>query len=114
MKYKQLYGNIKGQFDIILAELRKLRTTNPGLRAQIDLIDSFLVELNRLIAFPKIVQVEKEKIVEVDKNIPVLVPKFDSEAERLTCTMGMIISKLLGELLRITEKNPSVKSGIDA
>ena len=112
-KYQELYGKVKPQFEIILTELRRLRTSNPALKVQIDLIETFLVELNRLIAFPKIVQVEKEKIVEVDKNIPVLVPKLDLEAERFQTTLSMIISKLLGELLRIKESNPNVNFNID-
>ena len=57
---------------------------------------------------------EKEKIVEVDKNRPALVPKLDLQGERFTVTLGMIISKLLGELLRIKDKNPGVKLELDA
>lgn len=45
--------------------------------------------------------------------MPVLVSKLDSEAERLQVTLGMIISKLLGEILRIKEKNPNVNLDID-
>lgn len=113
-RYKELYGKVKVQFDTLLAELRRLRTSNPGLKAQIDMIEAFLIELNKVISFPRIVQVEKEKVVEVEKNVPVLIPKCSIEAERLTVTFGMIISKLLGELLRIKDKNPSVKLDIDA
>ena len=64
-------------------------------------------------AFPKIVQVEKEKIVQVDKNVPVLVGKLDADAERFQVTLSMLVSKLLGELLRIKEKNPSINFNID-
>ena len=108
-RYKELYGKVKVQFDGLLAELRRLRTSNPGLKIQIDMIEAFLVELNKIISFPRIVQVEKEKIVEVDKNVPVLVPKLDLEAERFQVTLGMIVSKLMGELLRIKQTNPNVK-----
>ena len=73
-----------------------------------------MVELNKIIAFPRIVQVEKEKVVEVDKNVPVLVPKLNLEAERFQVTLGMIVSKLLGELLRIKQTNPNIKMEIDA
>lgn len=108
-RYKELYGKVKVQFDGLLAELRRLRTSNPGLKIQIDMIEAFLVELNKIISFPRIVQVEKEKVVEVDKNVPILVPKLDLEAERFQVTLGMIVSKLMGELLRIKQSNPSVK-----
>ena len=58
-RYRELYGKIKPQFQLILVELRKLRNTNPACRAQIDLRETFLVELEKLIAFPKICQVDK-------------------------------------------------------
>lgn len=91
-----------------------MRSSNPALKAQIDLIEGFLVELNKMLSFARIVQVQKEKIVEVDKSVPVLVPKLDIEAERFQVTLGAIISKLLGELLRIKEKNPNVNLNIDS
>lgn len=113
LRYKELYGKIKVHFETVLTELRRLRTSTPGLKIQIDIIEGFLVELSKIIAFPRIVQVEKEKIVEVNKNVPVLVPKLDLEAERLQVTFGAIIGKLLGELLRIREQNPNVNLNID-
>lgn len=112
-KYKGLYGKLKVQFEALLAELRRLRGSNPALKAQIEMIEAFLVELDKLIAFPRIVQVEKEKQVEVERKVPILVPTMDLEAERFQVTLAMIISKLLGELMRIKEKNPNVKFDID-
>ena len=113
-RYQELYGKVKPQFELILIELRKLRQTNPAFKIQIDSIEMFLVELNKLIAFPKIVQVEREKIVEVDRNVPVLVGKMDIDAERFQVTLSMIVSKLLAELMRVKEKNPSIQMNIDA
>jgi hypothetical protein len=63
-KLKILTKDIKVNFDILLAELRKLRTSNPNLRIQIEIIEKFLVQLEDFILYPKIVQVPKEKIVE--------------------------------------------------
>lgn len=100
-KYKGLYGKLKIQFEALLAELRRLRGSNPALKVQIEMIEAFLIELDKLIAFPRIVQVEKEKQVEVERKVPVLVPTMDLEAERFQVTLAMIISRLLGELLRI-------------
>lgn len=57
-----------------------MRGSNPALKVQIEMIEAFLIELDKLIAFPRIVQVEKQKKVEVAKNIPVLVPTLDLEA----------------------------------
>ena len=77
------------------------------------MIEAFLIDLNKVISFARIVQVEKEKIVEVDRNVPVLVPKLDLEAERFQVTLAMLIGKLVGELLRIKARNPSVNLEID-
>lgn len=112
-RYKGLYGKLKVQFEALLAELRRLRGSNPALKVQIEMIEAFLIELDKLIVFPRIVQVEKEKQVEVERKVPVLVPTMDLEAERFQVTLAMIISRLLGELLRIKEKNPSIKLDID-
>lgn len=60
-RYKGLYGKLKIQFETLLAELRKIRGSNPNLKAQIEMIEAYLVDLDKLIAFPRIVQVEKEK-----------------------------------------------------
>jgi hypothetical protein len=54
--------------------------SHPGLQAQIQIIEAFLAELNKLIALPRIVQVDKEVAVEVDKRVPVLVSKVDAQA----------------------------------
>lgn len=42
-----------------------MRGSNPALKVQIEMIEAFLIELDKLISFPRIVQVEKEKQVEV-------------------------------------------------
>jgi len=112
-RYKGLYGKLKIQFEALLAELRKMRGSNPLLKAQIEMIEAYLVDLDKLIAFPRIVQVEKEKAVEVERRVPVLVPTLDIEAERFQVTLAMIISRLIGELMRVKEKNPNVKFDID-
>jgi hypothetical protein len=54
-----LYGKLKIQFEALLAELKRMRSSNPSLRIQIEMIESFLIELDKLIAFPRIIQVEK-------------------------------------------------------
>jgi hypothetical protein len=50
-----------------LNEIRKLKTGNPTLSVQIELIETFLAQLDQFILFPRIVEVPKivEKIVEV-------------------------------------------------
>ena len=57
IRYQDLYGKVKIHFETLLAELKRLRSSNPALKIQIDTIEGFLIELNKLLAFPKIVQV---------------------------------------------------------
>ncbi len=37
-KYKLLTKDIKANLDVLLVEIRKLKTSNPGLRIQIEII----------------------------------------------------------------------------
>lgn len=113
-RYRELYAKIKPQFQFILVELRKIRNSNPSCRAQIDLLEKFLVDLEGLIAFPKIVQVEKKVEVEVEKAKPILVGKVDMETERFQVTLSMIVGKLVGEILRVKKDNPNLKLNLDA
>ena len=54
-KYKDIHGKVKLQFEGLLAELRKLKLSNPALQAQILIIERFLADLDSLIALPRIV-----------------------------------------------------------
>lgn len=58
-----MYGQLRVYFDNLLAELRKTKQSTPALKTQIEVIEAFLVELDKLIKLPRIVQVDKEKIV---------------------------------------------------
>lgn len=40
-----------------MTELRKLRTKNPDLKVQIDVLEKFLIEFNKLAEFQRIVQI---------------------------------------------------------
>ena len=62
-RYKELYGQIRIHFETVLIELRKLRVNNPAIKIQIDIIETFLIELEKMMSFQRIVQVEKERIV---------------------------------------------------
>jgi len=52
-----MYGQIRIHFETLLVELRKMRVNTPGLKIQIDIIEAFLIELDALIKFPRIVKV---------------------------------------------------------
>lgn len=58
-RYKLLTKDLKVNIGIFIAELKRLRTSNPGLIVQIEIIEKFLAELEQFILFPRIVQVPK-------------------------------------------------------
>ena len=68
-----------------MAELRKMKGSNPNLKIQIELIEKFLIELEQFILYPKIFQVPKEKIVEkvVEKDRLVTLPTQDERSIKM-------------------------------
>jgi hypothetical protein len=58
-RLKILSRDIKGTFDLLLLELRKLIKSNPNLKIQIELIEKFLVQFEEFILYPKIFQIPK-------------------------------------------------------
>jgi len=79
-----------------LVELRKLKVQTPALKIQIEIIETFLVELDKLIQYPRFIQVEKEVIVEKEVDRPVLVPTKDSLAVRSEIALSLLVEKLVG------------------
>jgi hypothetical protein len=47
-RYKDLYGKVRIHFETLLVELRKMKISSPGLRVQIEIIEAFLIELQKL------------------------------------------------------------------
>jgi hypothetical protein len=76
--------------------LRKLKVQTPALKIQIEIIETFLVELDKLIQYPRFIQVEKEVIVEKEVDRPVLVPTKDSLAVRSEIALSLLVEKLVG------------------
>lgn len=113
IRYKELYGKLRVHFEGVLAELRKLRTSNPALKVQIEIIETFLIELDGLIKFPRFIEVEKEKKVEVEVTRPVLVPTKDSASIRNEVALSLLVDKLIGEIRGIKKSNPSLKLNLD-
>ena len=95
-RYKELYTQIRVHFETVLIELRRLRVGNAGLKVQIDIIEAFLVELEKMFQFQRIVQVEKEKIVNVEVDRPVLVPTRDSVSIKNDLSLTILVEKLIG------------------
>ena len=113
LRYKNLYGQVRIHFETLLVELRKMKVSSPGLRVQIEIIKAFLIELQKLAEFARIVQIEKEKIVEKDRNVAVLVPTKDSISIRNELSMSLLVEKLVGELKRIKKTNSNLKIELD-
>jgi hypothetical protein len=107
VRYRELYGNAKKQLDILLAELRQLRTTQPNFRGIIEVIERFLLDFDRLAAAQRVVAVDREKIVEKEVSKGVLVPVHNIRGE---LAMSLLVEKLILEIKRIKKENPNVQS----
>jgi hypothetical protein len=102
-----LTKDIKIQLDLLVTDLRKLRSSNPQLQGQVTLIENFLSQLEQFILFPRIVEIPKivEKIVEVEKDRIVSLPR-DDRSLKMELSLSLLVEKLIGELKRIKkEKN---------
>lgn len=96
-----------------MAELRKLRVQTPALKVQIEIIETFLIELDKIIQYPRFYQVDKEKIVEKEVNVPILVPTRDSVSIRSEVALSLLVDKLIGEIRTIKSSNPNIKLSLD-
>jgi len=67
------------------------------------MIETFLIELDKLIQYPRFIQVEKEVVVEKEVDRPVLVPTKDSVAVRSEIALSLLVEKLVKEIRRIQE-----------
>ena len=112
-KYKELYAKVRVHFETMLVELRKMKGSQPGLKVQIEIIEAFLIELDKIVQFARIVQIEKERIVEKNVNVPVLVPTKDSVSIRNELSMSLLVEKLVAELKRLKRDNSSLRLGLD-
>ena len=98
---------------MVLVELRRLRSSQPALAGQIELLERYLNDFDRLAAVQRIVQVEKEKVVEKLMSKPVLVPTQDSESLRSELALALLVEKLIAEIKRIKKDNPNVNFKLD-
>ena len=90
-----------------------MRVENPNLKVQIEIIETFLTELDKIIQFPRFYQVEKEKIVEKEVNKPVLVPTATAESIKTETSYAVLIDKLISEIKRIKSSNNGVRLELD-
>ena len=112
-RYLLLVKDIKIQLDGLLVELRRLRTTNPALKVQIEAIEAFLVQLEKFILTPRIVEVPRivERVVEKDRVVRV--PGNEERSVRMELSLSLLVEKLITELKRIKRENPRVTLGLE-
>lgn len=98
----QKYLGVTQQLRQSLLELLKNFRSNvgrqPDLKNLIVIIEKYLKFIDDWIAFPKLIEIPKEIIREVEKEKIVLVPTQDKEKE---ATLSYILEKLLNQLRRI-------------
>jgi hypothetical protein len=93
--------------------LRKIKASTPAVKIQIEIIETFLVELDKIIKFPRFYPVEREVIVDREVNKPVLVPTKDSVSIRSELALSLLAEKLIGEIKTIKRNNPSIKLNLE-
>lgn len=89
-RYRELYVGAKTQIDVLLVELRKLRTQHVEFKFIIDLLERFLIDFDKLAGIQRIIAVPTEKIVEREVDRAVLVPTKDSEVIRNELAMSVL------------------------
>lgn len=108
-----MYLGSKQQIEVLLVELRKLRTQHTEFKFVIDLLERFLIDFDKLAAVQRIIAVPTEKIVEKEVDRAVLVPTKDSEIIRNELALSVLIEKLILEIKRIKKENSSLKLNLD-
>ena len=86
--------------ELLIVELRKMKSSSPALRIQIEMIEKFLAEFQSFILYPRIHQIIQQQNVEkiVEKDRPVLVPVESESNLRLELSKTILIEKLISEL----------------
>ena len=109
-KYKLLTKDLKVNIDVLLAELRKMKGSNPNLKLQIELIEKFMAEFEQFILYPRIFQVPKEKVVEkiVEKDKIVALPTQDERSLKMELTLSLLVEQLIMELKRVKREQPNL------
>ena len=86
----------------LLGTFRSNVGRQPELRNLIGIIEKYLKVIDQWIAFPKLIEIEKEVTREIINDRPVLIPTADKAKE---ATLSYILEKLLTELRRIKESH---------
>ncbi len=105
--------NSKQHLEVLLVELRKLRTQHVEYKIIIDLLEKSLIDFDKFAAIQRIIAVPTDRIVEKEIDRAVLVPTKDSEIIKNELAMSILIEKLILEIKKIKKTNPSVTLNLD-
>ena len=99
-QYKKLYGGLKKDMDSLVVDLKSMQKSHPELSEKLKNVESYMSNLDQVVAHPKIVQVNKEKIVEKKVAEPVIVPSNNksSSTQKDEAFYLMMIEKMETEL----------------
>ena len=104
-QYKEKYGQLKKDMDSLVIELRSMQKTNPELSDRLKSVESYMINLDQVIAHPKIVQVNQEKIVEKSVPSPVLLHSDGKSSKKDEAFYLVLIEKYEKELKTARSKN---------
>ena len=89
----------------LISELKAMKKAHPELSEKLSAIESYIAQLDEISAFPKVVQVTKDRIVNKDVAVPVILPKKTSESIRNEAFYLVMIEKLIKELKNAKSNN---------
>lgn len=97
-KYNKLYKSFKKDSDALVSDLKSMRKSHPELSDKLKSIENYVSELDKLSEFPKIVQVTKDKVVNRDVAVPVLLSSQSTDKIKNEAFYLVLIEKLIKEL----------------
>lgn len=89
-KYKKLYGELKKDTDSLIKELKVMQKSHPELSERLKSIETYVSNLDEVIAFPKIVQVSKDKVVTKEVPTPIVLQSKTTSSQNETFYLILI------------------------
>ena len=104
-QYKQLYGSLKKDMDSLVIDLRSMKKAHPEMADRLNSVESYMTNLDQVVAHPKIIQVNKEKIVEKLVPAPVLIHSGGKASSKDEAFYLVLIEKYERELKEAQKTN---------
>lgn len=77
--------------DILLAELIKVKDTQPSFQGLVEIVQQYLIDFDKLASIQRIVPIEKVKVVEQYVPKPVIVPAEDNSSTKNQIAYSLLI-----------------------